>query len=200
MKVYVAPPKGEIEKKTYISWLESAGYEPTILDLRYKKIDAPLILCGGADIGKNPERDQSELNWIKLALEHQMPIVGICRGMQILNSYFGGEVSDLKNIIVEYHQSDEFSDDHDHSERESQFHFVKDLDDVLFEVNSRHHQWCSTVADNFKVTHISFDGGYIPEAFEDEELKIIAVQWHPEREESPVYNDLFKYVKQNRYY
>ena len=96
MKVYVAPPKGEIEKKTYISWLESAGYEPIILDLRYKKINAPLILCGGADIGKNPERDQSELNWIKLALEHQMPIVGICRGMQILNSYFGGEVYDLK--------------------------------------------------------------------------------------------------------
>jgi gamma-glutamyl-gamma-aminobutyrate hydrolase PuuD len=195
LKVYVAPPKGEIEKETYINWLESNGYEPTILDLRYKKIDAPLILCGGADIGKNPERDQSELNWIKLALEHQMPIVGICRGMQILNSYFGGEVSDLKNIIVEYHQSDEFSDDTDHSERESQFHYIKNIDDVMFEVNSRHHQWCSTIADNFKVTHTSFDGGWIPEAVEDETHKIVAVQWHPERLECSEVLNLFKYIK-----
>ena len=40
------------------------------------------------------------------------------------------------------------------------------------------------VADNFKVTHMSFDAGYIPEAFEDTDLKIWAVQWHPERDES----------------
>ena len=65
----------------------------------------------------------------------------------------------------------------------------------MFEVNSRHHQWCSSVAENFKVTFISFDGGYIPEAFEDEDKKIIAVQWHPEREDCPLGLNIFKYVK-----
>jgi len=64
----------------------------------------------------------------------------------------------------------------------------------MFEVNSRHHQWCSSVADNFKVICMSFDGGYIPEAFEDDSLKIIAVQWHPERQECPVGVNLFKYI------
>lgn len=197
MKVFVAPPKGEIEWETYINWVELMGYQPVILDLRYKKIDAPLLLCGGADIGKNIERDQRELSWIKMALEAKQPIIGICRGMQILNHYFGGTVSDLADMVVEYHQSDEFSDDADHSQRESQYHYVKSLDDTLFEVNSRHHQWCSTIADNFKVTHMSFEGNYIPEAIEDEDLKIIAVQWHPERMECPMILDLFKYVKHN---
>lgn len=198
MKVFVAPPKGEIEGRAYIDWIISKGFEPIMIDLRYKKIDAPLMLCGGADIGKNPERDRRELGWIKMALDAQQPIIGVCRGMQILNHYFGGKVEDLKDRIVEYHQSDEFSDDEDHSERESQFHYIKNLDDVMFEVNSRHHQWCSIIADNFNVTHMSFDGGWIPEAIEDEELKIIAVQWHPEREECPDAVDLFKYVKQFR--
>ena len=195
MKVFVAPPRGEIEGKAYIDWIISKGFEPVMIDLRYKKIDAPLMLCGGADIGKNPERDRRELIWIKMALDAQQPIIGVCRGMQILNHYFGGKVEDLKDRIVEYHQSDEFSDDEDHSERESQFHYIKNLDDVMFEVNSRHHQWCSIIADNFKVTHMSFDGGWIPEAIEDEALKIIAVQWHPERFECQEVLNLFKYIK-----
>ena len=195
MKVFVAPPKGEIEGRAYIDWIISKGFEPIMIDLRYKKIDAPLMLCGGADISKNPERDRRELGWIKMALDAQQPIIGVCRGMQILNHYFGGKVEDLKDRIAEYHQSDEFSDDEDHSERESQFHYIKNLDDVMFEVNSRHHQWCSIIADNFNVTHMSFDGGWIPEAIEDEELKIIAVQWHPERFECPEVLNLFKYIK-----
>jgi len=195
MKVYVAPPKGELEKIKYKEWLESNDFELVWLDLRFKNIDGPLILCGGADIGKRPDRDTNEFNWIKLALENKQPIVGVCRGMQILNLYFGGEVTDLSDGIANYHLNDDFSNDNDHSEKESQFHYVKNLDDELFEVNSRHHQWCSRIADNFKTTHLSFDGGYIPEAFEDEDLKILAVQWHPEREECPIGVNIFKYVK-----
>ena len=184
MKIYIAPPKGVIEKQTYIDWLESLGFELVFLDLRYKSIPGPLLLCGGADIGKNPERDQREMNWIKLALEAKQPIIGICKGMQILNQYFGGVVEDLPGMIVEDHMSDDFSDNSDHSGRQSQLHYVKNLNDEMFEVNSRHHQWCSEVADVFNVTHISVDGGCIPEAFENEELNIWAIQWHPERFES----------------
>jgi gamma-glutamyl-gamma-aminobutyrate hydrolase PuuD len=50
-------------------------------------------------------------------------------------------------------------------------------------VNSRHHQYCSEIAPNFKVTHRAF-GNLVPEGIEDVDNKIWAVQWHPEREES----------------
>jgi gamma-glutamyl-gamma-aminobutyrate hydrolase PuuD len=59
-----------------------------------------------------------------------------------------------------------------------------DLNNNMQQVNSRHHQYCETVAKNFTVTHLSFGCGYIPEAFEDLQHKIWAVQWHPERMES----------------
>lgn len=196
MKIFIAPPRGQIEGQIYIDWVKSFGYSPVLLDLRFKKINAPLLLCGGADIGKNKERDQREIDWIRMALESNQPIIGVCRGMQILNHYFGGKVSDLEDWAVEFHRSDEFSDDVDHSERVSQFHYIKNLNDTIFQVNSRHHQWCSTIANNFKVTHISFGADYIPEAIEDKKRKIIAVQWHPERIECPAVVDMFKYVKQ----
>ena len=199
MKIFVAPPKGLKEKEMYINWIKSEGFDPIILDLRYKNLDAPLLLCGGADIGKNIERDQKELHWIELAIECEQPIIGICKGMQILNYYFGGKVEDLLERVVEFRQSDVFSEDVDHSGKQSQYHYVKDLEDGMFEVNSRHHQWCSKIASNFKITCMSFDGYYIPEAIEDEEKKILAVQWHPEREECAVNYNLFKYVKQYRF-
>jgi len=194
MKVYVAPPKGALEKIAFKKWLEFNKLEPVWLDLRFKTIKGPLILCGGADIGKRPQRDTNEFNWIKMALDAKQPIIGVCRGMQVLNLYFGGKVEDLSEAVIDYHKSADFSDDADHSDRKSQFHYVKNIDDQMFEVNSRHHQWCSSVADNFKVICMSFDGGYIPEAFEDDSLKIIAVQWHPERQECPVGVNLFKYI------
>ena len=158
------------------------GYEYEILESQ--KIEGPLLLCGGTDIGKDPVRDQKEFNWIKEALDSEYPIIGICRGMQILNKYFGGEVTTLEDLVVESHRSDDFSDDADHSERISQFHLVEGLDGKSIMVNSRHHQYCSKVADNFTVTYRSLTDDSIPEAFEDLDRNIWAVQWHPERVES----------------
>ena len=67
MKVFLAPPKGLIEKETYIEWLLAYGFKPTILEVE-TKITAPLILAGGADIGVDLERDAKEFWWIQQAL------------------------------------------------------------------------------------------------------------------------------------
>ena len=47
MIVYVAPPRGKLEKIAYQQWFENYGHEPIWLDLR-RKVKGPLILCGGA--------------------------------------------------------------------------------------------------------------------------------------------------------
>ena len=180
-KVLVAPPYGELEKQMYQDWLVENGFKPFFLGSECKNIDAPLILCGGGDIGKSPKRDARETEWIRSALENGQPIIGICRGMQLLNHYFGGEVTNISEPLTENHLNDTFDDDDDHSYRLSEFHHVYDNDGDLIEVNSRHHQYCSKIAKNFEITHTSEDG--IVEGIEDVARKIWAVQWHPEREE-----------------
>ena len=182
-RILIAPTRGNRDLETYIVWTQSHGFEPKVLQANDYIIDAPLLLCGGGDIGKNPTRDLQEFKWIKLALEANQPIIGVCRGMQILNHYFGGHVTTLNDLIVEDHLGDDFSDDENHSERLSQFHFVVDQLGNTEVVNSRHHQFCSSVADNFTITHRAFTQDLIPEAIEDLERKIWAVQWHPERGE-----------------
>jgi len=180
-KVLVAPPVGELEKQMYKDWLTDHGFKPYFLGSECLNIDAPLILCGGADIGKNPIRDTRELEWISSALKHGQPIIGICRGMQLLNHYFGGTVSNIPEYLSENHLNDTFEDDDDHSYRLSQFHKVHSFDGNQFEVNSRHHQHCSKIALNFTITHLGEDG--LVEGIRDGKNKICAVQWHPERHE-----------------
>lgn len=183
MELYIAPPRGKLEKESYLNWATGLGFTPIWLDLR-RKVKGPLLLCGGADIGKDLERDKREYVWIKQALKDNHPIIGVCRGMQILNQYFGGKVEDLNYMIVEDHKSANFAENIDHSGKPSQFHIVEDINGNLTKVNSRHHQHCTNIPDNFKVTHISYPSNSIVEGFKDEELKIWAVQWHPERIES----------------
>lgn len=183
MTIYVAPPRGIKEKEAIRLWLSHYNHEIIWLDLR-RKVKGPLLLCGGADIGKDEERDAKEFIWIKQALDSNNRILGICRGMQILNHYFGGKVEDLSDAIVEDHKSADFSENIDHSGKPSQFHAVEDLNGTLTKVNSRHHQHCNILADNFKATHLSYPIYDVVEGFEDLDKMIWAVQWHPEKMES----------------
>ena len=183
MKVHVAPPKGKLEKVQYEAWLITNGFEPVFLTKRHKTIKHPLILCGGADIGKDVERDEFEIEWIGKALEANLPIIGICRGMQMLNHYFGGKVLNLEEPVLESHAAGDFSKAESHVEKKSQYHHVYDNDGNKMWVNSRHHQYCLPIADNFEVTHWT-EGKYVVEGIADVNRKIWAVQWHPERCES----------------
>ena len=154
-----------------------------------------LILSGGGDInplwaGEEPspllhgicqERDLPELLIARLAYNRQLPILGICRGIQTLATAFGGKVAqDISASATVKH-----SQDADRSEPTHTVTVEKDsLISVAYQatemkVNSFHHQAVSEPGEKFRVVAKSADG--IIEAMESSEYKsIIGVQWHPE--------------------
>ena len=157
-------------------------------------IDA-LILSGGGDInplwageepspklhGINQERDLPELLIARLAYNRQIPMLGICRGIQTLATAFGGKVAqDISDVATIKHSQDADRSEPTHS-------VIIDEDSSLFDiykstkvmVNSFHHQAVAEAGDKFRVIAKSSDG--IIEAMESSEFKsILGVQWHPE--------------------
>lgn len=155
-----------------------------------------LILSGGADFNPlycgeepsnrlhsiNSERDLFELLITRLAYNRQMPMLGICRGIQTLAMALGGRVEqDISNVDgVIKHSQDADRSVATHSvevDGKSVLHEIYGSD-VLY-VNSFHHQAVAECGDKFRITAHSVDG--VIEAMESCEFKpIIGVQWHPE--------------------
>jgi putative glutamine amidotransferase len=94
-----------------VNWgkfLNEAGFEPLILPLLYdftkSKFDG-LILTGGNDLSTvsgsdvDKMRDDFEISLIDYCIHSSIPIFGICRGMQIINSFFGGTLKKVQNHI-----------------------------------------------------------------------------------------------------
>ena len=178
--ISLAPPKSTIELNNYLNWLQE--FSVKILKEGDDVVEGLLILCGGPDIGVNQERDVLEFKWLQEALDKNIPILGVCRGMQLINHFLGGSVEDLDSMIVEDHSSDFFKDDTCHNEKISNFHWVKDINNgELFMANSRHHQHCTNLSPDLIATHVSLDGSI--EAYKNLNNTILGIQWHPERNE-----------------
>ena len=162
-------------------------------------IDA-LILSGGADInplwcgeepvpelhGINQQRDLAELMITRLAYNRQMPMLGICRGIQTLAIALGGKVAqDIGREKGKAAAAIKHSQDADRSEPT---HSVTVCEDAVIAgiyntnrlfVNSFHHQAVSEPGERFRVVATASDGTV--EAMESSEMKsIVGVQWHPE--------------------
>ncbi|WP_289160647.1 gamma-glutamyl-gamma-aminobutyrate hydrolase family protein [uncultured Parabacteroides sp.] len=158
-----------------------------------------LLMSGGGDInplyvGEEPVpqlqdvdtfRDEFDLILLRLATNRQLPVMGICRGHQLINVAFGGSI--YQDIHLQ-HEARLFK----HSQtmpREQVSHSVRitDTSSRLFDilkkepdifVNSFHHQAVKDIAPEFKETAVAPDG--INEAMEHPEKEIFSVQWHPE--------------------
>lgn len=144
-------------------------------------VDA-LLLTGGDDLGSYAERDSTEQCLLAHACKATWPVLGICRGMQSLNEFWGGELIVVSN---EHHAS---------------IHTL-DLECSLpwaplaaqLQVNSFHRQGIATPADELRP--IAWYNG-ICEAFIHETLPWVGIMWHPEREPVPTQQDkqLFEYL------
>ncbi|MBQ8463905.1 MAG: membrane dipeptidase [Prevotella sp.] len=174
--------------------------DPSVIISTLERVDA-LLLSGGADInplyqgeepvprlgGINQERDLPELLITRLAFQRQLPILGICRGIQTLVTALGGRVEQHIDTTVKHSQEADRSEP-THSitiDKDSTLYNIYCGDSNLFTinyslfVNSFHHQAVSEPGPHFRVTARATDG--IIEAIESTEYKpIIGVQWHPE--------------------
>lgn len=127
--------------------------------------------------------DIFEIEMIRLAREYNKPILGICRGMQVINVAFGGSL--YQDIAVQYRneichsQSTEVADEPTHKVYlKENSHIAEILKANVVEVNSHHHQAVKNIAENLIVSGQSKDG--VIEAIESQDGRIIGVQWHPE--------------------
>jgi putative glutamine amidotransferase len=148
------------------------------------RVDA-LILAGGVDVGEDPERDAFEMALAQRALDRDLPLLGICRGMQVMNVAAGGTLIEHVPDVVGH-------EEHRHTPGTFADHAVRLQEDslaaraagqALHPVKSHHHQAVGDVAPPFHVTGWA-DGDELPEAMEAFGRRFaLGVQWHPEADE-----------------
>jgi putative glutamine amidotransferase len=189
----------------YIDWLGTACKNVEIILLSHKKYNLSelakcnaLVLAGGGDVypafygqknkikllkGVNKERDKFEIKIIHSALKNKIPILGICRGMQIVNVALGGTlIGDLEEAGFKNHRV----------AQKNRFHKITIEKNTLLSkiigsgnriVNSSHHQAIGLMAKHLKVSARSFDCVLEGAEWKNPNGKspMLLIQWHPER-------------------
>jgi putative glutamine amidotransferase len=202
MKIGITLPPKEIagrkrKYKNYFKWLEKGGVQPVALytdeginldDLR------GILFSGGGDVdpalygeenrysrGVIRSRDEMEIFLINEALKRGIPVLAICRGLQIVNVALGGSLyQDLpKELGLFSHRGEE--DDAVHRVvLENEPNLLSPIGEKNMEVNSSHHQAIKKVGKGLRIIARSEDG--VIEALEyPGHPFFLAVQWHPER-------------------
>ncbi|MBW7882152.1 MAG: gamma-glutamyl-gamma-aminobutyrate hydrolase family protein [Caldilineaceae bacterium] len=196
-----------IMNQTYVRVLENLGALPVMVPLHmtestlrgiFGQLDG-LFLPGGEDIdpsnygaerhpllgATDKERDRTELLLARWAMEEGMPVLGVCRGVQVINVACGGSLhQDLHTDQPELAKHDYFPPSFERYRISHRVNVAADsrlahaLGNV-HEVNSMHHQGIDHVGYGLRVVATADDG--LVEAVEAPELPfVVGVQWHPE--------------------
>ena len=205
---YVTPAKwgywdleASLIPHNYVRAVEEAGGRPLLVPPINEGIEETLdsldaiVFSGGSDLdpahyGEEPhpetfgireERDRAELELMKAALGRDMPVLGICRGVQVLNIARGGNlIQHLPEIVGhEGHKHDPPGSFSDHDvEIEPDTTLAKILGD-RHPMKSHHHQGLDAVGKGLRVSAHAEDGSI--EGVEDPEHRFaVGVLWHPE--------------------
>lgn len=189
----------------YVSAVEKAGGIPLILPIT-ESIDTVvsalglidgLLISGGYDIhpsfyGEEPERrlgytdqhiDRVQLACVRSAVKARRPVLGICRGLQVMNIALGGSLHQDTSIVSEgilQHMQDAHRWESAHTVRISANSRLSRIFGESCRVNSFHHQYIKDLGPGLIQTATAPDGVIEALESEDEEYFFIGVQWHPE--------------------
>ncbi|MBI1803566.1 MAG: gamma-glutamyl-gamma-aminobutyrate hydrolase family protein [Ignavibacteriae bacterium] len=206
MRIVVTDTLGTEHKfQKYISWLQQGGVPVECAAISYRldnltEVDSceALVLTGGHDVDPvlyggplnhpaitdvDRKRDDFERKALDRALGRRIPILGICRGLQLVNVHFGGTlIPDLQEAGFPSHKSGSGECRHAVTvEKQSFLNSIVHVKEGM--TNSSHHQAADKVALDLKVVAQSSDG--IIEALElnsrGDYPFFLLVQWHPER-------------------
>ncbi|MDQ3759420.1 MAG: gamma-glutamyl-gamma-aminobutyrate hydrolase family protein [Actinomycetota bacterium] len=193
-----------ISQRTYSLCVADASAIPVILPADEASEGAPdevldildgLVLSGGADLdpssygaephettkGFKAERDRFELALARRAIERDIPVLGICRGMQLLNVACGGTLEqNLADSNVHIATPGRFSD---HPVRlEAGSLAARAMGEELVDVRSHHHQGIDRLGDGLVVSGWAEPGDVIEAIEMPEKTFVLGVIWHPEEQ------------------
>ena len=126
-----------------------------------------LIISGGDDLGVNPDRDTTENKLSEYAIKEDIPVIAICRGLQLILTRYGGKLINGDTTFIKQHRTNK----HDII-----------VDDSMHSVNSYHTNMIDekTVNNSFTVFARCISDNSVEGVRND---SILAMMWHPEREE-----------------
>lgn len=157
-------------EKDYVDFFEGIGFSLTpVSNFQKAEFNADfLVLTGGGSIyAEQPERDKTEKKLFELALNKGKPIIGICRGMQYINLLLDGNISKNANLKI----SRQNGLDHKASLNDGDIMVNNFHNDVIFK---------NQLSPKLNILAQDIDNNTI-EAFYSNEMKILGLQWHPER-------------------
>ena len=184
--------------ESYLNAIRGAGGIPSVLapsldDEYIREIcetSDGFLFCGGDDLDPKyygeeingsenicSKRDEFEQKLFDAVYKTGKPILGICRGMQVINAFMGGSLYQH----IDGHRQSEPKDVRTHGVVLSEGGMLVDIiEEKEIKVNSFHHQLVKKLADGLVVDGVSATEGYI-EAFHDPNHPfLLGVQWHPE--------------------
>ena len=185
----------------YVRAVEQAGGRPLLVPPSEEGVEETLdamdglVFSGGSDLdpehygaeahpetlGIQPERDRAELGLLRAALERDMPVLGVCRGSQVLNVARGGDLHQHLPEIVG-HEGHKHNPPGAFTDHDVAIEPQTKLAGILGErhvVKSHHHQGLDRVGEGLRVAAHAEDGSI--EAVEDPRRRFaLGVLWHPE--------------------
>lgn len=210
IKIAISKAKPLKYYKAYSDWLKNIDSTTICIDMYHMPLDSALLLMdncdgllvtGGPDVHPNwygqiedtskcgfidLKRDTLEFTLIKKALEMNMPLLGVCRGEQILNVALGGSLivdipSDYDTVVV--HRCDD-PYNYRHKIFVNKNTMLNEISgSSIGNVNSNHHQAINKLVADLKVSARTSDSLIEAVEWKNPENKgfLLAVQWHPER-------------------